>query len=87
MYTEFSTIFVSEKQSLGASMFEGRRAESPINNRSTRVADLVGIKWRADWRRPGQLGRYRRPVHLATEWNAGPVAGSRGGRLVTLTKE
>jgi hypothetical protein len=29
-----------------------------VPNRWTRVADLVGIKWKADWRRPGQLGRY-----------------------------
>lgn len=27
------------------------------SSRWTRVADLVGIKWRADWRRPDQLGR------------------------------
>ena len=33
-------------------------------SRWTRVADLVGVKWNANWRRRGQLGRY-----LACRWS------------------
>jgi hypothetical protein len=43
---------------------KGRRNTRVLTRRWTGAADPVGIKWKADWRPPGQLRRYLRRVEM-----------------------